>query len=228
MEKVLVKCLTSDDENAASDTCRSRQLSDLAAMRARPGWAFVSLAVDPARRDPILDVARGLQAIAERTGTQIVGGDTVRSLDPLVINVALVGETDPACLLRREAARPGDLVAVTGRLGASRGVHYTIDISDQLTSEASHLARASGVGIEIDVGQVPLAPPHDHVSGGRSVTMGGLRERIQNGHLPTDTAGARDQRPTTQSGRPIDTMTDHLTASRRPFANPTSLGAALR
>jgi len=173
-------------------------LSDLAAMGARPGRALVSLAVDPARRDLSLDVARGLQAIAERTGTRIVGGDTVRSPGPLVINVALVGEADPARLLRRDAARPGDLVAVTGRLGASsaalallsersapldpaaaplltahhrpfprlaagqqlaaHGVRCAIDISDGLASEALHLARASGVGIEIDVGRVPLAP----------------------------------------------------------------------
>ena len=173
-------------------------LSDLAAMGATPGRALVSIAVDAARRGLVLDVARGLRSLAEQTGTRVVGGDTVRSPGPLVINVALVGEADPARLLRRDAARPGDLVAVTGRLGAAaaglavlsagqgpldpgaapllaahhrpfprltagqllatRGVRCAIDISDGLASEASHLARASRVGIEIDVGRVPLAP----------------------------------------------------------------------
>ncbi len=173
-------------------------LSDLAAMGAAPGRALVSIAVDAARRGLVLDVARGLQTLAARTGTSIVGGDTVRSPGPLVINVALVGRADPARLLRRDAARQGDLVAVTGVLGAASaalallseasaptdpaaapllaalhrplarlgagqvlaagGVRCAIDISDGLASEALHLARASGVGIEIDVSAVPLAP----------------------------------------------------------------------
>lgn len=173
-------------------------LSDLAAMGATPGRALVSIAVDAARRGLVLDVARGLRSLAEQTGTRVVGGDTVRSPGPLVINVALVGEADPARLLRRDAARPGDLVAVTGRLGASaaglallsndrgaldsgaapllaahrrpwprlaagrllaaHGVHCAIDISDGLASEALHLARASRVGIEMDVDRVPIEP----------------------------------------------------------------------
>ncbi len=173
-------------------------LSDLAAMGATPGRALLSIAVDAPRRGLVLEVARGLQSLAEQTGTRVVGGDTVRSPGPLVINVALVGEADPERLLRRDAARAGDLVAVTGHLGASaaglallsngrgaldpgaasllaalhrpfprlaagqllasRGVRCAIDISDGLASEALHLARASGVGIDIDVGRVPLAP----------------------------------------------------------------------
>ena len=94
-------------------------LSDLAAMGATPGRALISIAVDPARRELVTAVARGLQSLAGQTGTQVVGGDTVRSPGPLVINVALVGEAHPGRLLRRDAARPGDLLAVTGRLGAS-------------------------------------------------------------------------------------------------------------
>ncbi len=182
-------------------------LSDLAAMGAAPRRALVSVAVDPARRGLIIEIYRGLKDLAERTGTLVVGGDTVRSPGPLVINVALVGEADPARLLRRDAARPGDLVAVTGRLGASaaglallsdgrdprdpaaapllvahhrpsprlaagrllaaHGVRCTIDISDGLASEALHLARASGVGIEIDVDRVPLEPAAVRLLGGR-------------------------------------------------------------
>lgn len=173
-------------------------LSDLAAMGATPGRALISIGVDAARRGLVLEVARGLQSLAEQTGTRVVGGDTVRSPGPLVVNVALVGEADPEGVLRRDAARSGDLVAVTGRLGASaaglallstdrgaldpgaapllaahhrpwprlaagsllasHGVRCAIDISDGLASEALHLARASRVGIEIDVGRVPLEP----------------------------------------------------------------------
>ena len=173
-------------------------LSDLAAMGARPGRALVSVAIDANRRALVVEVARGLQSLANRTGTQVVGGDTVRSPGPLVINVALIGEADRARLLRRDAARVGDLVAVTGRLGAAsaglallteRGLHLeaavdplvaalhrpvprlaagailarlgvrcAIDISDGLASETHHLARASGVGIEVDLDRLPLTP----------------------------------------------------------------------
>lgn len=182
-------------------------LSDLAAMGATPGRALVSIAVDAARRELVLDVARGLQSLAARTGTWIVGGDTVRSPGPLVVNVALVGRADPARLLRRDAARVGDLAGVTGVLGAasaalallsegsappdpaaapllaalhrplarlgagqrlaSGGVRCAIDISDGLASEALHLARSSGVGIEIDVEAVPLAPEAVELLGAR-------------------------------------------------------------
>jgi thiamine-monophosphate kinase len=94
-------------------------LSDLAAMGAMPGRALVSIAVHPDRREIVPGIARGLQAVAARTGTWVVGGDTVRSPGPLVVNVALVGVAAPELLLRRDAARPGDLLAVTGHLGGA-------------------------------------------------------------------------------------------------------------
>ena len=189
-------------------------LSDLAAMGARPGRALVSVAVDAARRALVVEAARGLQVLADRTGTQVVGGDTVRSPGPLVISVALVGEADRKRLLRRDAARVGDLVAVTGRLGAASaglallaergphleaavdplvaalhrpvprlaagailarlGVRCAIDISDGLASETHHLARASGVGIEIDVDRLPLAPAAVEALGSQQAIDGAL------------------------------------------------------
>jgi thiamine-monophosphate kinase len=103
-------------------------LSDLAAMGAMPGRALLSVAVDPDRRALVPGIARGLQAMAAGTGTAIVGGDTVRSPGPLVINVALVGVAAPGRLLRRDAARPGDILAVTGRLGgAAAGLAALLD-----------------------------------------------------------------------------------------------------
>jgi thiamine-monophosphate kinase len=173
-------------------------LSDLAAMGASPGHALISIALLPDQGPLAEEIYEGLGELARGTGTRVVGGDTVRTPGPLVINVALVGEADPERLLRRTGARPGDVVAVTGTVGASAAgldlllrdgraalarpgaaslieahhrprpqlragaalaahdVHCAIDISDGVASEAWHLARASGVEIEVDVDRLPL------------------------------------------------------------------------
>jgi thiamine-monophosphate kinase len=94
-------------------------LSDLAAMGARPGRGLVSVALLPGQAELVEELYEGMNELARLTGTRIVGGDTVRSPGPLVVNVALIGEADSDRLLRRDGARPGDLLALTGTVGAS-------------------------------------------------------------------------------------------------------------
>ena len=94
-------------------------LSDLAAMGARPGRGLVSVALLPGQAELVEELYEGMSELARLTGTRIVGGDTVRTPGPLVVNVALIGEADPDRLLRRNGARPGDLLVVTGAVGAS-------------------------------------------------------------------------------------------------------------
>ncbi len=94
-------------------------LSDLAAMGARPGRGLVSVALLPGQAELVEEVYEGIGELARLTGARIVGGDTVRSPGPLVVNVAMLGEAYPDQLLRRDGARPGDLLALTGIVGAS-------------------------------------------------------------------------------------------------------------
>ena len=94
-------------------------LSDLAAMGATPGRALVSVALLPGQAALVEEMYEGLSELARLTGTRIVGGDTVRSPGPLVVNVALIGEAEPGRLLRRDGAAPGDLLVSTGPIGAS-------------------------------------------------------------------------------------------------------------
>jgi thiamine-monophosphate kinase len=94
-------------------------LSDLAAMGASPGRALVSVALLPGQTALVEEMYEGIGELARLTGTHVVGGDTVRTSGPLVVNVALIGEAEPGRLLRRDGALPGDLLVLTGTVGAS-------------------------------------------------------------------------------------------------------------
>lgn len=93
-------------------------LSDVAAMGGWPQVALVSLALPPSTEIAwVKELYDGLLAAAGEYGVALVGGDTVSS-SQAVITVTLLGsarETDQ--LMRRSAALPGDLLAVTGYLG---------------------------------------------------------------------------------------------------------------
>ncbi|MEA2210198.1 MAG: thiamine-monophosphate kinase [Solirubrobacteraceae bacterium] len=95
-------------------------LSDLAAMAALPGEAYLSLTLPPGMdHAEAVALARGAQRLAERHGVGIVGGDITTARE-LMISVTVVGWVeDPAQLVSRSGARPGDLVAVTGALGGA-------------------------------------------------------------------------------------------------------------
>jgi len=92
-------------------------LSDLAAMGATPRWATLAIAL-PAEDDAWLTAfARGFFRVAEQYGIELVGGDTTRG--PLTLSVTVIGEVPPGQALRRDGARPGDDVWVSGVLGSA-------------------------------------------------------------------------------------------------------------
>jgi len=93
-------------------------LSDLAAMGAEARYVYVSLALTKETDvEFILDFYRGLKALADRFAVLLVGGDTVGSPGPLVVSITAQGEAGKVLL--RSGASPGDVLCVTGMLGAS-------------------------------------------------------------------------------------------------------------
>jgi thiamine-monophosphate kinase len=95
-------------------------VSDLAAMGAAPRYALVTLGLpgDTSLSD-VLELYEGMIDLAGRFELLIIGGDVVAS-PALLLSVTALGEAT-GDLLRRDAGRPGDLLAVTGTLGASAG-----------------------------------------------------------------------------------------------------------
>ena len=93
-------------------------LSDLAAMCARPRWALLSAGVRAAREtESLLDLQRGLAAALEREGAGIVGGNLTAVEGPEWFGLTLIGEAVRGAVWTRYGARPGDLLAVTGSPG---------------------------------------------------------------------------------------------------------------
>ncbi|MDP9110560.1 MAG: thiamine-phosphate kinase, partial [Candidatus Eremiobacteraeota bacterium] len=95
-------------------------ISDIAAMGARPRLATVALALPEGwTHDRVLEMYRGMLACCDEAGVAIAGGDLTRG--PILgIVITVVGEVRPSNLTLRSGARPGDVLCVTGPLGASR------------------------------------------------------------------------------------------------------------
>lgn len=97
--------------------CLARALSDVAAMGGTPRCFLLSLALPFSRTGRWLDqFLAGLRRASRRFHCVLAGGDTTRH-DRILISVAAVGEAPLGHSVRRQGARPGDLICVSGRLG---------------------------------------------------------------------------------------------------------------
>ena len=103
------------DARALGHKTLAVNLSDMAAMGATPRWATLALALP--RVDPrwLRDFSAGFMALARKHKVDLVGGDTTRG--PLNLSVQIMGEVPRGKALRRDGARAGDEIWVSGRLG---------------------------------------------------------------------------------------------------------------
>ncbi len=156
----------------------NRNLSDLAAMGARPDYALVSVLLPDgmtARRRHSL--FQGMRRAAAEAHCRVIGGDVGRSPGPLVVTVTVIGHLEQG-LLRRDRAKVGASLYLTGPLGGSRRGHHlrfvprireglwlarqpavlaAIDISDGLLLDLQTMLEASGcAGASLDGKALPL------------------------------------------------------------------------
>ena len=96
-------------------------VSDMAAMAASPRYALVSIGLPrDVEASWVVELYGGMRAACEEYALSLVGGDTNRS-EAIVLSVTVVGEVAPARAVARSGAQPGDLIVVTGSLGAAAG-----------------------------------------------------------------------------------------------------------
>jgi thiamine-monophosphate kinase len=106
------------DARALGHKCLAVNLSDLAAMGARPVGFTLALALPQADPAWLSAFSAGLFALADAFDCELIGGDTTRG--PLTICITIFGELLPGHALRRGAARPGDDIWISGTLGDAR------------------------------------------------------------------------------------------------------------
>ncbi|MFZ6647291.1 thiamine-phosphate kinase [Undibacterium sp. TJN25] len=98
--------------------CLAVNLSDLAAMGAKPLAFTLALSLPEAKAEWLAPFSAGLLALADRYQCALIGGDTTKG--PLNICITIFGEIPPGLALRRDAARVGDDIWVSGTLGDAR------------------------------------------------------------------------------------------------------------
>ena len=192
-------------------------LSDIAAMGARPLWSMVSIGVpeDVWETDFVERLYDGLLSLANRYGVQLIGGDTSRTNERIVIDSIVSGECAAGMAVMRSGARAGDQVFVTGSLGAAaaglrlieRGAHLAEqNLADDDSQKLDHillrqLRPEPRVGWGIVLGEERLATSMIDLSDGLSSDLNRLCTASNVGALIDSALLPVDDRVTELCGR---------------------------
>lgn len=158
--------------DAVGHKALARSLSDIAAMGGEPRFCLLSLALPPSADQLWVDqFLNGFLKLAKRCGTTLAGGDLSRA-SKVTCDVMVCGAVPRGKALRRDGAKPGDAIYVSGPLGKPWQTHQRpeprldvakklrgranscMDLSDGISIDLSRLIKASGVGATLD--HVPM------------------------------------------------------------------------
>jgi thiamine-monophosphate kinase len=174
-------------------------LSDIAAMGAQPRWALLSIGVPEAswNEEFVDQLYEGLFHLADRYGVKLIGGDTSRSPEKLVLDSIVVGECAKGRAIKRAGAQAGDEIFVTGSLGGAsaglrlldRGARLQTESSDAIESRAvdavllRQLRPEPRVGWGLVLGEEQLASAMIDISDGLSSDLHHLCEASEVGAM---------------------------------------------
>ena len=183
-------------------------LSDIAAMGARPRWSLISIGVseDVWQTEFVDQFYEGHAALANLYDVRLIGGDTSRTTEQIVIDSIVLGECNAGQAVKREGAEPGDQIFVTGSLGGAaaglrlieRGAHLAEQkLDDDDSQKIDHvllrqLRPEPRVGWGMVLGEERLATAMIDISDGLSsdlnhlCTASGVGALIESSLLPID------------------------------------------
>lgn len=192
-------------------------LSDIAAMGSRPLCGLVSIGVpeDVWQTDFVDRLYDGWMELANRYGVQLIGGDTSRTNDHIVIDSIAIGECTAGMAVKRAGANAGDQIFVTGSLGAAaaglrlieRGAHLAEqNLADEDSQKLDHvllrqLRPEPRVGWGIVLGEERLATAMIDLSDGLSSDLNRLCEASTVGALIDSALLPIDERVVELCGR---------------------------
>ena len=160
-------------------------LSDIAAMGAKPHSILLALSLADIEHDWLKGFSQGLYACCDQFGVSLIGGDTTQS-PHLTISVTALGWIESGQAITRAGAQVGDYVCVSGQMSAPAFglAHFAhvlrkrldyptprcqlgqqlkglassmIDVSDGLAQDLGHILKASGVGAQIQLDALPIS-----------------------------------------------------------------------
>lgn len=162
-------------------------LSDIAAMGAKPHSILLALSLAQIDHDWLKHFSQGLYDCCDQFGVSLIGGDTTQS-PHLTISVTALGWIETGQAVTRSGAQVGDYICVSGQVGDAafalqhlghplqKRLDYPtprcqlgqqlkglasamIDVSDGLAQDLGHILKASQVGAQIQLDQLPISQP---------------------------------------------------------------------